>query len=97
MQKINSLIQRKNFNPRPHEEGDNLNAKVQLFALDFNPRPHEEGDRTTGRRTQVDAYFNPRPHEEGDTQKQIAQKLDISISIHALMKRATHKKMASLL
>ena len=37
--------QAKNFNPRPHEEGDTIEFSTSIEARNFNPRPHEEGDR----------------------------------------------------
>ena len=34
----------KDFNPRPHEEGDYPDTIGEALKSDFNPRPHEEGD-----------------------------------------------------
>nr|DAQ49226.1 MAG TPA: hypothetical protein [Caudoviricetes sp.] len=34
--------------------------------------------------------FNPRPHEEGDMPSDSGVSADTCVSIHALMKRATH-------
>ena len=38
---------------------------------------------------EMSGNFNPRPHEEGDSGQIILDRLK-KISIHALMKRATH-------
>ena len=35
---------KRNFNPRPREEGDFLTFVLPLTKTDFNPRPREEGD-----------------------------------------------------
>ena len=60
----------KDFNPRPHEEGDVEFAVVDgKLVLNFNPRPHEEGDILALFHRITQADFNPRPHEEGDTKK----------------------------
>ncbi len=39
-------IAKKNFNPRPREEGDGRYLRTKGGAVnDFNPRPREEGDK----------------------------------------------------
>ena len=65
--------------------------KLQEFhiTLHFNPRPREEGDIFD-----CDYYvnfrnFNPRPREEGDPNHDDIQVSIYTISIHALVKRAT--------
>ena len=35
---------RKDFNPRPREEGDYTANSLARYEYDFNPRPREEGD-----------------------------------------------------
>ena len=76
------------FNPRPREEGDQLQMCCSSEYIYFNPRPREEGDiMETGIKYQ-NANFNPRPREEGD-KTPILIKADQNISIHALVKRAT--------
>ena len=63
---------------------------------DFNPRPREEGDQgfyPTSVRWQ---YFNPRPREEGDPLLRIDSQSYKTISIHALVKRATCNKQPLL-
>ena len=55
---------------------------------DFNPRPREEGDNNCTICGADFEHFNPRPREEGDAA--IADETNAeSISIHALVKRAT--------
>ena len=54
----------------------------------FNPRPREEGDIYIVVCLSVNKYFNPRPREEGDKYV-LNWSAVISISIHALVKRAT--------
>ena len=56
----------RDFNPRPHEEGDTSFCDSRRNGDYFNPRPHEEGDFTDNTWTANTIYFNPRPHEEGD-------------------------------
>ena len=63
---------------------------VCTLYLHFNPRPREEGDELFPREHLLRFYFNPRPREEGDAVF-ITIIVDIvSISIHALVKRATN-------
>ena len=57
---------------------------------DFNPRPREEGDRQFPGLTRSYRYFNPRPREEGDLFIDYIVP-NLCISIHALVKRATHR------
>ena len=62
-------------------------------GLYFNPRPREEGDIVSDSNIYGGLYFNPRPREEGD--QYIANDvLVMSISIHALVKRATYPRSA---
>ena len=60
----------------------------------FNPRPREEGDKTTTTTYQKTYNFNPRPREEGDANNLADGMYIDSISIHALVKRATHPEAA---
>ena len=54
----------------------------------FNPRPREKGDICCCPLLVCSQYFNPRPREKGDTVSE--QYFQIyTISIHALVKRAT--------
>ena len=55
----------------------------------FNPRPREEGDLTEKSRSYPPSNFNPRPREEGDPRGHRRTAPVRSISIHALVKRAT--------
>ena len=57
---------RKNFNPRPREEGDQRRTGKADNHSYFNPRPREEGDSTIMVINTAIRYFNPRPREEGD-------------------------------
>ena len=79
----------RNFNPRPREEGDSrVLASVQFLDY-FNPRPREEGDPFMSCIAVDQNHFNPRPREEGDPV--ISMRIfTADISIHALVKRATH-------
>ena len=77
------------FNPRPREEGDVNNVAIQVSDDDFNPRPREEGDvvgASVAGSLLLD--FNPRPREEGDLFSGKTRYIG-TISIHALVKRAT--------
>ena len=62
---------------------------------DFNPRPREEGDLSVKASSQISNYFNPRPREEGDVITHVTACQNLSISIHALVKRATLSVKAS--
>ena len=80
---------RRNFNPRPHEEGDlnNLNRTAYSTTISI----HALMKRATARSGSISftiSDFNPRPHEEGDRTENLAVR-QAFISIHALMKRAT--------
>ena len=55
----------------------------------FNPRPREEGDRRPAGNSILRHYFNPRPREEGDVTGVATDTVIDTISIHALVKRAT--------
>ena len=56
--------------------------------MDFNPRPREEGDTVYRQRRVSRRNFNPRPREEGDSVS-LEDNMAKTISIHALVKRAT--------
>ena len=86
---ISSMLKLQDFNPRPREEGDCGNFVKIRHANDFNPRPREEGDGNTTSNGKTNAYFNPRPREEGDFCGAYSSRGLLSISIHALVKRAT--------
>ena len=58
--------ERKNFNPRPREEGDLEHIFSSISAGNFNPRPREEGDIYCVKMRLNWDDFNPRPREEGD-------------------------------
>ena len=68
-----------------------------LTIQHFNPRPREEGDAVAHTGTVSDVDFNPRPREEGDYAPQSDGTLIASISIHALVKRATVKGLCAVL
>ena len=57
----------------------------------FNPRPREEGDICATLFPKKCGHFNPRPREEGDLLDGLTYER-LAISIHALVKRATHGK-----
>ena len=84
------------FNPRPREEGDFVPVNLLQGQKYFNPRPREEGDSAALSCQILLYYFNPRPREEGDRYHEplIDSK---TISIHALVKRATGFEMSFLL
>ena len=58
----------------------------------FNPRPRKEGDWLCQGWCYNYLYFNPRPHKEGDVCFAHRRECHYNISIHALVKRATHRK-----
>ena len=89
LQAFDFPLKKKDFNPRPREEGDDDCVKRLILAKNFNPRPREEGDNKVSCFTPRPRDFNPRPREEGDTQQEYPQGRYITISIHALVKRAT--------
>ena len=62
--------------------------KTAQRAGDFNPRPREEGDDIIQEITWGEHNFNPRPREEGDLFEN-GRLAFATISIHALVKRAT--------
>ena len=79
---------KKNFNPRPREEGDEVIDKAHIYKNDFNPRPREEGD----------IRFVVFPLERGISIHALVKRATSTctalasasrISIHALVKRAT--------
>ena len=57
----------------------------------FNPRPRKEGDLQNHNCIIPVQYFNPRPRKEGDAGWDGADTVNPSISIHALVKRATSR------
>ena len=59
---------------------------------DFNPRPRKEGDQGRLGLCCRGQNFNPRPRKEGDAVFKKG-KLNFGISIHALVKRATHSHL----
>ena len=63
-------------------------ACVKCLSLNFNPRPREEGDTLLTSAQMIALHFNPRPREEGDELLYVWHS-GYSISIHALVKRAT--------
>ena len=79
---------RHNFNPRTHEECDNLTPSPVRLTAHFNPRTHEECDRLATSYAFRLHHFNPRTHEECDvvTKHPIP---GVTISIHALTRSAT--------
>ena len=86
-----------NFNPRPREEGDYSYWRAKNDGINFNPRPREEGDFPITPLQANRSYFNPRPREEGDKTMTLSSTHD-TISIHALVKRATkHPDFTELL
>ena len=54
------------FNPRTHEECDNIQLVDSRKVIYFNPRTHEECDAIITLNAFVIADFNPRTHEECD-------------------------------
>ena len=67
-------------------------------AIDFNPRPREEGDFAKGDIAYMrHAYFNPRPREEGDYLPHCKNLVNLTISIHALVKRATERHAGGII
>ena len=81
-------LPRGDFNPRPRKEGDRHTVKSFHFSVYFNPRPRKEGDTFEGVSKTRASYFNPRPRKEGDS-IMLQYKFPMTISIHALAKRAT--------
>ena len=63
-------------------------CSISSSKLYFNPRPREEGDYGKVGRLFKRNNFNPRPREEGDFTNH-DKNTTVSISIHALVKRAT--------
>ena len=91
-QAVNDYRKYPHFNPRPREEGDNIDCCLFIFLSYFNPRPREEGDDGKLLPKQIKGDFNPRPREEGDDWE--ANFPDMyDISIHALVKRATARSL----
>ena len=70
-----------------------MKAAWQNLLVDFNPRPREEGDIFWVTFLGVVCYFNPRPREEGDFKAYARGEARSYISIHALVKRATKRKI----
>ena len=67
-----------------------LISSSSYSVIDFNPRPREEGDPCSANNYTPVYDFNPRPREEGDFCCKICCFCH-DISIHALVKRATHR------
>ena len=59
----------------------------------FNPRPREEGDSNKSIKYFIAKNFNPRPREEGDDVGKTVSDSKHTISIHALVKRATQSAL----
>ena len=57
--------------------------------MHFNPRPRKEGDIRVWQMVAHSHNFNPRPRKEGDKSIINIDMMIITISIHALAKRAT--------
>ena len=57
-------------------------------ARGFDPRPHAEGDSSSAAAAAPSSCFDPRPHAEGDS-RPTSGASRTSVSIHALMRRAT--------
>ena len=66
-----------------------MRASALALRGDFNPRPREEGDSGCSDFRKVPRDFNPRPREEGDCFVPKSLPIFATISIHALVKRAT--------
>ena len=66
-------------------------------VYDFNPRPRKEGDIYKSTRTSKGANFNPRPRKEGDYRLVSRASISSRISIHALAKRATLRRISDTL
>ena len=77
------------FNPRPREEGDLIHILSKLLQTYFNPRPHEEGDLFSRYGSKKDISFQSTPSWRGRLVYTYSKGVVPSISIHALMKRAT--------
>ena len=85
------------FNPRPPAEGDPGILLPWCRARGrFNPRPPAEGDVNKTKLTRLPGRFNPRPPAEGDCRSMRARLLPSPVSIHALLRRATKTRPASL-
>ena len=83
------------FNPRPREEGDSTASALWTLSVYFNPRPREEGDYVAAGSRLSYFHFNPRPREEGDVSDVSQTVIELTISIHALVKRATWRARTS--
>ena len=66
----------------------NRRALQKSTKFNFNPRPREEGDNKICGFSPRTRDFNPRPREEGDLFEN-GRLAFATISIHALVKRAT--------
>ncbi len=85
------------FNPRPRTEGDKGRATRRPAPICFNPRPRTEGDKNAAGHADLSRSFNPRPRTEGDKSCWPRRLAGIRVSIHALARRATARKMRGLL
>ncbi len=54
------------FNPRPHEEGDEIFQACHSCLELFQSTPSWRGRQYRWRAPETTINFNPRPHEEGD-------------------------------
>ncbi len=80
------------FNPRPRKEGDSTLLTVSAVRNYFNPRPRKEGD-DVGAALQLRDQFQSTPSQRGRQGNVRYSSASTTISIHALAKRATHKKL----
>ncbi len=88
------MLQTGNFNPRPRTESDiDKFFQLLLILIHFNPRPRTESDSIVSPRSAGDTcYFNPRPRTESDEMLAYPKNLTVTISIHALARRATPRR-----
>ena len=80
------------FQSTPSWRGRPLPRLLSQCRSYFNPRPREEGDFNKAWHAVDRQNFNPRPREEGDAIWPW-KRFFINISIHALVKRATQRKL----
>ena len=78
------------FQSTPSRGGRLAKVRLMEYYKSFNPRPHAEGDQIEKQSKSLLERFNPRPHAEGDLAKSRNFRW-ITVSIHALTRRATHR------
>ena len=71
---------RQSFNPRTHEECDQIAPLCTISYAGFNPRTHEECDIARKVYVRETFGFNPRTHEECDAVQSIMTRLMISFN-----------------